>query len=791
MILGVRMIKNYLKVTLRNMRKHKGYSFINIFGLALGMACCILLLLWVQDELSYDTFHENAGDLYRVVENQHYTDYIYRVAVTPYPLGPALKEDFPEIADATRYAYAGGILVRYGDNAFFENGIQAVDPSFFRMFSFPFMQGDRNTALDDPYAVVISAKMADKYFAGENPVGKSLSFNNRYDFTVTGVMKNIPRNSSLQFDMAVPFEFMKTTGRYNESWGSNSISTYVLLQKNTPKLRVDEKIAGFIKAHLEESVTTLYLQPFTRMHLYSSFYSQTGPGDIQYVYIFSVIALFILLIACINFMNLATARSANRAKEVGLRKVVGAMRGNIIRQFFSESLLLSVIALLLAVVMVALILPPFNTFSGKEISFAFAGKRPILLGLTAITLFTGIISGSYPALFLSSFQPVLVLKGSLKAGSKSAVLRKTLVVIQFSLSIFLIIGTAVIYTQLDYMRNKKPGYDKENLVYIPLRGTTRQSYRVFKSELLKNPGIAAVSASTHRPTNIGSNTSGIRWDGKAEDQKELISFSAVDFDYVETLKIELAEGRSFSEEFPSDTAAAFMVNEEVVKLMGVESAAGRNLYWGDTEGKIIGVMKNFHFQRVKYKIEPLVIGISLPDLNFILIRIHPDNTAAALDYIETTWKNVIPDYPFEYHFLSEDFERMYRTEEKIGDLLKYFSFLAVLIACLGLFGLASFTAEQRTKEIGIRKSFGASGLNVSLLFCREFFMLVIFANAIAWPFAYFAMHRWLQDFSYRTDLGLWLFALAGLLAVVIALMTVSFQSIKAALANPADALRYE
>ena len=786
------MIKNYIKIALRNIKKHKGYSFINIIGLAIGMACCLLISIWVLDELSYDKFHENAATLYRVEENQDYMGRIFHVTVTPYPLAPALKDEIPEILDATRYVFPGGLLFRYGDKAFFEDNTRAVDPSFFQMFTFPFLKGDKNTALNSPYSLVLSEKIAEKYFGDENPVGKVISVNNTYEFTVTGVMKNVPHNSSLQFETVIPYEFLRKTGKTNEEFGSNSIWTFIQLQKDIPAEKANEKVFGFIRKRVPESVTSLLLMPYTRIHLHEYFGYIKEPGAIQYVYIFSIIAFFVLLIACINFMNLSTARSANRAKEVGLRKVVGASKGHLIRQFFGESALFSFIALVFAVIIVNLLLHAFSTLAAKELSWKVTGIGSVLVGFLLITLFTGLVAGSYPALLLSSFQPAKVLKGNVKSGAGGSRFRKILVVVQFSLSILLIIGTIVVYKQLNYMKNKKLGWDKEHLVYIPLRtDNIKKSYEVLKTELAKDPKILGITGTDQLPSYISSNAGGADWEGKDPNQQILIGINAVDFGFIETLKIEMREGRSFSRDFPSDLSKAFIINEEVVKIMGKESVVGERFSFIGRQGSIIGVMKNFHYQPVQSKIEPLAITISPDNIRYMLIRIQPESISASLKYIENTWKRIMPNYPFEYRFLDENFDRMYRAEERMGSLLKYFAVLAVFIACLGLFGLASFTAEQRTKEIGVRKVLGAGVSQITILLCREFLMLVLLANVIAWPAAYLVMKNWLKGYAYRTGLDLFTFAAAMAAALVIAFLSVSFQAIRAATANPVDSLRYE
>jgi putative ABC transport system permease protein len=785
------MLKNYLKIVLRNIKRHKGYSFINIAGLAIGMACCLFITIWVLDELSYDKFHENAASLYRVEENQDYSGRRFHVNVTPYPLAPALKDEIPEIIDATRYVWAGGLLFRYGDKAFFEDDIRAVDPSFFQMFTFPLLKGDEKMALTSPYSLVLSEDVAEKYFGKENPLGQTISINNQYDFTVTGIMKNIPHNSYLQFDILIPYEFLKKAGKTDENFGHNSIQTFVELQESIPFQQVNEKILGFIRTRLPESRTNLVLMPYSRIHLHSYFGWRKDAGAVQYVYIFSLIALFVLLIACINFMNLSTARSANRAKEVGLRKVVGAMRRHIIQQFYGESVIFAFIALILAVVMVTFLLPAFSSLAAKELSWDVSGIGSVLLGLLAITLFTGLVAGSYPALFLSAFQPVKVIRGSLKSGAGSSRFRKVLVVVQFSISILLIIGTVVVYKQLNFMKNKRLGWDKEHLVYIYLRGDIKKSYEALKTELVKDPRVLGVTGAFQLPSYNSANAGGADWDGKDPELKPLIGINEVDFDFIKTLKIEMAEGRSFSREFSSDLSKSFIVNEEVAIMMGKESVVGERFSFAGVDGSIIGVMKNFHYQPLRNKIEPLAIHLVPDYINYMLIRIPAASISESLQFIENTWNRVIPDYPLEYRFVDETFDSIYRTEDRMGNLLKYFAILAVFIACLGLFGLASFTAEQRTKEIGVRKVLGATVPQVTLLLCKEFLLLVLLANVIACPVAYLVMKNWLQNYAYQTGLGLYIFAAAMAAALIVAIISVGFQAIKAAISNPVDSLRYE
>ncbi len=789
---SVQMIKNYLKVALRNIRRYKGYSFINIAGLAIGLACCLLITIWVLDELSYDKFHENAANLYRVEEDQHYSGRIFYVYVTPYPLGPALKTEIPEIVDATRVVWPGGILFKYADNTFFEDNGRAVDPSFLKMFTFPLIRGDENTALDSPYSLLLAENLAKKYFGEDDPIGKVVTLNNQHEFTVRGVFENIPHNSYLQFDFLIPYEILKNSGQTREEdFGTNSIYTFVQLPDSTPPEQANQKIFGFIRTKVPESRTDLRLMPYTKLHLHEFFGYEKGAGAIQYVYIFSIIAFFVLLIACINFMNLSTARSANRAKEVGLRKVVGALKRHLIRQFYGESVVYAFIALVFAVGIVTLLLPAFSNLSGKELSWNVAGVATVLIGLLGITLFTGLVAGSYPAVVLSAFQPARVLKGGAWSGSGGARFRRVLVVVQFALSILLIIGTAVVYQQLNYIKTMRLGWDKEHLVYIPLRADTKKSYSALKQELIQNPQILNVTGTSQLPIYISSNSGGAQWEGKDPELQILIGFNAVDFDFIETLKIEMADGRSFDKKYTSDQSQSWIVNEEVAKLMNKDSVIGERFSHVGVEGTIVGVMKNFNYQSLRNKIEPLAIVVDQNSLNYMIIRIPPEEVSVSLGFIEKTWKRIMPSYPFEYRFMDDRYNMMYRSEERIGTLLRYFAVLAVFVACLGLFGLASFMAEKRTKEIGIRKVLGASVSQVTRLLCKEFFLLVLMANVIAWPAAYFVMRKWLQSYAYRVDLGYFVFIGALLLALFVALLSVGYQAIRAARANPAESLRYE
>jgi putative ABC transport system permease protein len=785
------MIKNYIKIALRNLTRHKGYSLINITGLAIGMACCILILLWVQDELRFDRFHKNADNICRVIQDIKFSDHSTTWAITQGPLGPSLKEDFPEIVNFTRVT-GRRFRLNHGDQSF-DEVLGMADGSIFEMFTFPLIEGDPQTALSDPHSIVLTEEMAKKYFGDEHPIGKILKADDQYDFLVTGIMEEFPLNSHFRYDFLIPFIFGRELKYTVDNWRNSQFSTYVQVQEGISYQEVVQKISGYLyeKPTIEKDAK-LNLQPLERIHLYSNYEFDRPHGDITYVTIFSLIAFFILLIACINFMNLTTARSANRAREVGMRKVAGAYRRDLVRQFFGESILLAFIALIFAVGIVVLLLPVFNDLAAKELSFGISGNVHALLVLVGIALLTGIIAGSYPALFLSAFQPAIVLKGTLHSGTRGSIFRKVLVVLQFSLTILLIVCTTIVYNQMNFMRNRKLGYHKEYLVYAALRGDMRQQFDAVKEELLKNPNILDVTSSGNTPT-YGYNFSNSlwRWEGQDPDEEILIRASFIDYNYFETFGMEIIEGRSYSKEFSTDPTEALIVNEEAVKVMGMESPLGKQLGIGDNQAKIIGVVKNYHFRSLKQEIEPLILILNPQNCWALFARLNSEDVSKTIGHMEKIWGQFAPGYPFNYRFMDEAIDNLYRSEQQIGTLFGYFSILAIFISCLGLFGLASFMAEQRTKEIGIRKVLGATVSNILLLLSKEFAKWVLIANLIAWPVAYYAMNRWLQGYAYRINIALWSFILAAVLALAIALFTVSYQAVRAATANPADALRYE
>ncbi|MBN2411175.1 ABC transporter permease [candidate division KSB1 bacterium] len=783
------MFNNYLKMAFRNIQKFKGYSIINITGLTLGMTCCIFILLWVQHELSYDRFHEHADSLYRVIDYEKYSNGDeLTFSTNPPALAPVLKEEYPEINELCRIIEPDGAVIRYQDNSFNEENILCADPAFFSMFSFPFVEGKKETVLKDPSSIVISEKMANKYFGDVEAVGKTLRINNTTDFLVAGVFKDLPSNSHIHFDFVLPFEAAKLLGNEIEGWNSYAYTFYVLLNVKTDVGLFNQKIKDTIKRYDDTAIVELSLQPVVDIHLRSGdMWGIGGDGDIRYVYLFSMIAVLILLVACINYMNLTTAYSGNRTKEIGLRKVIGARRSELILQYMGESVILAIIALIFSILLVFLCLPFYNTLSGKEFVLNFSNYKNCAILLFGVTILTGIIAGSYPALFLSSFKPVIIFKGNLKIGSGNSIFRKILVSMQFVLSICLIITTLTVNRQMFYLKNKKLGFNNEHLLYIYLPGELGEKTELIKNEFNKNNAVQNSSVVSSLPLPVNASFILDSWDGRQGDDKFLTHFMSVDYDFLNTMELTMAEGRFFSKEFPSDTQDGAVVNETAVRVMGMESPIGKNV----GRGKIIGVMQDYHFRSLHSKITPLLLIFSRKQSNYILIRLKTGDVAQSLQSLETTWRHNFAEYPFEYRFLDERINKLYSSEQQVEKIMKVFTLLAVFIACLGLFGLASFTTAQRRKEIGIRKVLGLSVGGIVKMLANDFTQYVLYANLISWPVAWFAMSKWLQNFAYRIQLHFWMFLTAGVLALCVALLTIGYHSIRAATANPVEALRYE
>ncbi|AEI48388.1 ABC transporter permease [Runella slithyformis] len=785
------MFTNYLTIAFRNLWKNKVYSFINIMGLALGMACSLMIMLWVQDEVAMDAFHENGPRLYRVMENQFYSGKIETYASTPGILAENIVKDIPEIEKASQMLWEEQPLFRVVNTFDKEKG-RYVQGDFLTMFSFKLEQGDARTALKQPEGVVISKKLAQKYFPNQNPLGKSIRIDNKDDVMVTGVLKDLPQNTSLKFDFLMSFDRWLKNNQWANEWGNNGPRCYVMLSKNASLAKVNAKIKGYIKTKNKDSNVELFLQSYPESYLYSNWDSgkQDG-GRIDYVRIFSIIAIVILLIACINFMNLATARSVKRAKEVGVRKVIGAVKGILIGQFMGEAILIAFCALLFSIVLVFLLLPTFNLLTEKDLTLNFTDPSFLLI-LVGLTLLTGVVAGSYPALFMSSLNPVTVLKGALKFKPGATYFRQGLVVFQFALSITLIVGMIVVHQQINYLQTKNAGYDRKNLLYMPLEGDLQKNFASFKQELQRQPGIKSVTCSQSDPLEVGSSTQGVQWPGKDTTQLLLFANNAITYDYIKTMGIQLIGGRDFSEQYGTDTTN-YIINEASAKKMGYKDPVGKEMTMWGRKGTIVGLMKDFHYNTLHSAIEPLILRLQPKTENWgvIIIRAEGGKTPQAIANTEKTFKKFNPNFPFKYLFADQEYANLYKSENVVNKLANYFAFLAIFISCLGLFGLAAFTAEQRTKEIGVRKVLGASVTNLVGMLSLDFIKLVVIATLIAFPVAWYFLKNWLEKYAYRIDIEWWYFALAAIAAVTIALLTVSYQAIRASLINPIKSLKTE
>jgi putative ABC transport system permease protein len=807
------MIKNYLKVAIRNLWKNKGFSTINIIGLSVGLATCLLIMLYVVDELSYDKFNTKADRIYRVDGDIQFGGNHVVLAVAPEPMGPTLKKDFPEVEQYVRFRGYGGLLVKKGNENVNEGKVIYADSTLFDVFTLPMTAGDPKTALKDPKCVVITEKIAQKYFNTTDVVGKTLTINDTSSLKITGVIKNIPPESHFNFDFFVSLNGSIQPEEVN-NWVSNNENTYIVLKKGADPKVLEAKFPDMVDKYMGPQALALLnikmedfkksgnfdrysLVPLTSIHLHSNKIAELGANsNVQYIYIFSAIAIFILLIACVNFMNLSTARSSNRAKEVGVRKVLGSVRGHLIYQFLTESILITLIACVLALLIAWLLLPYFNHIANKEIEInLFSGW--LIPSLLAIVLIVGLLAGSYPAFYLSSFKPIVVLKGKLAGGFKRSWLRGSLVVFQFWISIILIIGTIVIYKQLQYIQNKQLGYDRNQVLVLENTSPLGSQAKSFENELLKLPGVRSVTMTGFLPTSDWRNDSPIFADASL-DQKTAVSSQiwTVDENYIPTLGMQIAKGRNFSKQFLTDSSG-IIINEAAEKLLGFKDPIDRPIYYlTDFKTKsvgtyhIVGVVKDFNYNSLRETVTPLVLFYG-NQTGKAAIKINTANIKGLVAQIENEWRAIAPGQPFSYAFMDDQFNNQYRTEQRVSRISITFSILAILIACLGLFGLVTYAAEQRVKEIGIRKVLGASAVNLVSMLSKDFLKLVIISALIAFPVAWWAMHKWLQDFAYRIHIGWWIFLLAGSVAVLIALLTVSFQTIKAALTNPVKSLRTE
>lgn len=800
------MFKNYLKVALRNLIKQKLYTIITILGLSIGITCCLFIMLYVRQELSYDRFYPNSDRIYRVAHQVITPQGISHIAVSPAPLAPALEEEYPEIEHITRIYFESDLLFEYGDKRIFEDNVIYADPDFFNVFPFGVLKGDPSRLLDTPDSMVLTASMAEKYFGNEEPIGKVIRVDNQYNFRVTGIMEDVPVNSHYHFDFVVSFlaKNEENFGTWLNLWtGFTTLYTYAVLPGNLNVEQFTPRVENIITEHSKKrpGVTRkIFFQPLKSIHLYSHFEDEIESNNyISNLIILATIAFLILVIACINYMNLATAQSEKRAKEVGMRKVLGAERFQLMKQFMGESILLTLLAMLLSLVFVEILLSVFSSLVGKPVKFIYSENLVFLAGFFVLAILIGAISSIYPAVFLSRYQPVKALKGlrdTPRSSTGQLLFKKVLVVIQFVVSTLLIICTLIINQQLHYMKNAHLGFDKEHTIVIPLlNDSARNQYEVIRNELMIHPGVVGATACLRSP--IGDNVMITRAfpKGREDGTNFIINLNSVDYDFIDNFGIEMVAGRNFSREFSTDLRDAFIINEATVREMGLslsEEAIGKELLIGiNVKGKIIGVIKDHHISSFHHEIEPLVM-LYVPQYFWSMaIKMRSQNISATLGFIEKTWTKFIPEFPFTYSFLDENIDRLYQGEEQTARIVRAFSIIAVFIACLGLFGLAAFTAERRTKEIGVRKVLGATASNITFLLSTEFTKWVLVANVIAWPVAYYAMNRWLQGFAYRINIGLWTFFVAAAMAFLVALLTVSYQAIKAAVANPVESLRYE
>ncbi|MFP4555299.1 MAG: ABC transporter permease [Bacteroidales bacterium] len=779
------MLKSYLLIALRSLKRDIGFSLINIVGLAIGMAAAILILFWVIDEVNYDRFHSNIDEIYRVYEYQTYsgTDDLL-VYNTPGPLAPELRNSYSSIKKVARFTpiWQRNIFTVNSKDSYVNNGYFA-DKEAFDLFTFKFIYGSPETSLSDPNSIILTQKFAERFFGDENPVGKNIVINSEFSYNVTGVVQR-PSNTHLKFDYVISFEgnIDRYWGEMNINWTNNSFYTYVQIDESVDFKQVEEQISNVVANNGQENVT-LHLEPLMRSYLYNIW----GSGAITNVRIFSAIAFLVLLIACINFMNLATARSAKRAKEVGLRKVAGGKRIQLIGQFLGESILLTLIAFVIAMMLVAIFLPSFNDLSGKNI--AFSSTSSWMFGVVVlVAIVTGVISGSYPAFFLSSFVPIKVLKGEFSKGSK--LFRTVLVVFQFSLSVALIVATILVSRQLDYMMNKNLGFQKENIVSVMFNKGGLEKYDMLKEELLKIPSVESVTCSNALPYQVGNSTGGVSWEGQDPNDNSLFSTLIAHNDFLDVFGMELVKGSAWNPKMASDSMG-LVINQEAARVMGMDNPVGKPVELWGYSFEIIGVVADFNFKSLKHKVQPLLIFTAAPYQNRVSLRIHSEDITSTVKEIEKVWGTVYPGELFTYQFFDELFDSLYRSEMRMTKLFSYFSFLAILISCLGLLGLATFMAEQKFREIAIRKTLGATELTIVILMVWEFVKWVLLANVLGWILAYYTMEYWLREYAYRISTSFDVFLFAGLISLAIALITVGYKAIKASHTNPVEALKYE
>lgn len=788
------MLKNYFKIAWRNLWKNKSFSAINILGLALGLTCSILIFLWVKDEYSIDSFHKNGDRIYVVVSREYVENEVNGRYDTPGLLGEELKRVMPEVELACNFlGWNEFFTLSAGEKKMKLEG-NFAGKDFFKIFSYPLMQGTAETALKTPESMAISKKMAISFFGSpEKAINQTLRYENQKDFKITAVFADIPGNSSFQFQFLINWEFLIQGEPWLKDWDNSGSKTFIRLRPDANPALVEAKLQHFIKSYDKDYSALdrleLGLQRYDEKYLHSNFKNgYISGGRIENVRLFGIVAIFILLIACINFMNLSTARSLKRAKEIGVRKMSGALRPALVWQFLTEALLITGLAALISIALLSLVLPSFNELTGKQLQLPF-GDYQFWGILSLLIILTGCVAGSYPALVLSSFKPISVLKGNFIVSNTSGWLRKGLVVFQFALSMIFIVGMIIISNQLKYIQFKNTGFEKGGLLYIPTSGNLIKNFSLFKNEALKLPGVTNVSQISQRPVELENTTDGVQWLGKMPNTLPNFTQVAVGYDFVETMQVNIVKGRDFSPGFTD--SANYLINESALKLIGYKDPIGKPLtFWG-IKGTIIGVVKDFHFNTLHVPIEPLVMRLEKSSSGPALVRIESGKTQTALEELEKLHQKLNPGFVFSHQFADEEYYMSYKSEQVVQNLSKYFAFLAIFISCLGLLGLVMFTAQQRTKEIGIRKVLGASVISIISLLSKDHLKLVLIAIAIAVPFSLWTMNNWLQNFAYRIEISWWVFVLAGITAVGISLITISFQAIKAALANPVKSLRAE
>lgn len=785
------MIKHHLIIIYRNLLRSKGYFLINVTGLTTGLACALLIYLWVRDEVGMDKFHEHDARLYEVMENQRYADEIMTTTSTPGILSENLKREMPEVELAVTTSWVDDFTLSVGEKNLKAKGFY-VGADFFRVFSFPLIQGQPGQVLQDKSAMVVSRALAKKLFGtDEDAVGRTVEFQHEKRYRISGVFEGTPSNSSIQFDFVLPFEVFKDENPWVLEWGNNGPPTFVLLHSGTDAAAFEQKIRDYIKGKDKESNVSLFLQRYSDRYLYGKFENgvQAG-GRIGYVKLFSIIAVFIVLIACINFMNLSTARASRKAREVGIRKSIGAQRRSLIFQYLCDSMIVSTISLILACLVVWLFLPQFNLITGKQIVVSLADPRLLFWSLV-ITIVTGLVAGSYPAFYLSAFRPAAVLKGEVKGSAGELWARKGLVVFQFFLSVILIVSVLVIYRQIQFVQTKNLGYDKEQLIRFPIEGKVRTNLETFLNELRKVPGVVAASSVGHNLIGRQSNTSGLEWSGKNPEEKILFENVTTNYGLLETLGAHLAEGRFFSKEYGTDTSK-IVFNETAVRIMNMKEPIGQKIrLWDQYDMEIIGVVKDFHYQSLHEAVSPLFFRLRPEQTWNIMVRLERGMEKQTLERLNEFYKEFNPGFTFDYQFQDEEYARQYESEQRVATLSEYFASIAILISCLGLFGLAAFTAERRLKEIGIRKALGSSPANIVMLLSGDFTRMVLISITAGIPVSYWLLDNWLERFAFHIGLAPWYFVTAGLLALFIAWVTVASQAIKASRVNPVNCLRSE